>query len=94
MKNAILKTLAVAVMAVSANAFADVGGDFESKVNLKAVTQIGIAGQSVKQKLMVGSSEGKIGGNFKSEVNAGAVTQIGIAGKSVDQTLLLGSAAK
>jgi hypothetical protein len=96
MKNAILKTLVVAAMAVSAHAFADVGGDFESKVNVgKGILVISGAKGDNKSKVMLGSSEGNIKGNFKSNVNIGkGILNISAAGGNNDNTLLVGSSAK
>lgn len=67
-----------------------VGGDFESKVNVRNVTQVGL-GKNVKQRISVGSVEcAKVKGDFKSSVTARNITQVGL-GKTVKQGITLGS---
>ncbi len=67
-----------------------VGGNFESKVNVKNVTQVGL-GKTVKQRISAGSVEcAQVKGDFKSKVNAKNITQVGL-GKNVKQSITLGA---
>ncbi len=88
---AIVIALAAALFAGSAVAApTKVGGNFEAKVNVKNVTQVGL-GKTVKQRISAASVEcAKVDGNFKSTVNAKNITQVGL-GKTVKQSITLGS---
>ena len=88
---AIILALAAALFAGSAIAGpAKVGGNFEAKVNVKNVTQVGL-GKSVKQRISAASVEcAEVKGDFKSTVNAKNITQVGL-GKTVKQSITLGS---
>ncbi len=67
-----------------------VGGDFDAKVNVKNVTQVGL-GKTVKQRISAGSVEcAQVKGDFKSDVKAKNITQVGL-GKNVKQSIALGS---
>lgn len=88
-----LIVLAAAAVFVAGSAIAaetKVGGNFESKVNVKNVTQVGL-GKTVKQRISAGSVEcAEVKGDFKSDVTAKNITQVGL-GKTVKQSIALGS---
>ena len=90
MKHAIIIALVSALFAGSAMAATKVGGNFEAKVDVKNVTQVGL-GKTVKQRISAASVEcAEVKGNFKSTVSAKNITQVGL-GKTVKQSITLGS---
>ena len=91
MKRAILIALVSSLFVGSAIAGpAKVGGNFEAKVKVGNVTQVGL-GKTVKQRISAASVEcAEVKGNFKSDVKAKNITQVGL-GKNVKQSITLGS---
>ncbi len=90
MKRLILIALVSALSAGSAMAATKVGGNFEAKVKVGNVTQVGL-GKTVKQRISAASVEcAEVKGNFKSDVKAKNITQVGL-GKNVKQSITLGS---
>ncbi len=91
MKHAIIIALVSALSAGSAMAAGTkVGGNFEAKVDVKNVTQVGL-GKTVKQRISAASVEcAEVKGDFKSTVSAKNITQVGL-GKTVKQSITLGS---
>ncbi len=90
MKNAILKILVVAAMAVSANALADVNGNFDAEINTRSINQIGVGGLVNSQKMAVGSAK-NVNGNFTVKINTRSINQIGVGGLVNSQKMAIGS---